>query len=323
MDLTTRCPECGATFLASLDQLKRRKGYVRCVECANIFDGFESVVDEADAAMPATLAMPPQARQTSVKVTRSAAGDGPWSAGAEPSLWLDDDSDPHSSVLREDRFVVPDQSVSTASTGQRIDDEEGVSAIFVEPRRRRNHSSAVPAFLSNRRRGLGVWGLFRWLFVLMILAAVAGALVYTFRTQVAAEVPQSRPLLEKACQWLGCTVDYPQRIDRIAIMDSQLQAMSGSSGAQAGTGSNVMQLTVVMRNTYDKAQQWPALTLDLVDLAGVVVSRRILQPADYLDARQLQGPFGAGQEVRLALRVVAEGLSINGFKLGKFFPKKD
>ena len=338
MDLTTRCPECGALFTASLEQLKLRKGYIRCVECANIFDGFEAVVPEKDVALasPSSLSSssspppsPPsvssltasRARQTPAQPSRAAVPDDPWSVDDEPLLWLDDKSDPHELPRHEDRFVISGQSASDMTLAKGASAAEAPAAIVVEPRRQRGARATTPAFLSERRSGSGIAGFFRWVVVVLLLAVLAGVLLYAFRTQVAAEVPQSRPLLEKACQWLGCTVEYPQRIERIVIMDSSLQAMAGSASSDGG--SQVMQLTVVMRNTYDKAQQWPALTLDLVDLSGAVVSRRILQPADYLDARQLQAPFGAGQEVRLALRVTTDGLRINGFKLGKFFPKKD
>ena len=347
MDLTTRCPECGASFTASLEQLKLRKGYIRCVECANIFDGFEAVVPEKEAvpaSASATLASPSslpsssasstahaqssssafiasRVRQVPVQASSAAVPGDPWSVDDEPLLWLDDEAEPHELPRREDRFVISSQPASDTASAKAASAAEAAAAIVVEPRRQRGARASSPAFLSERRRGSGIAGFFRWVFVVLLLAVLAGALLYAFRTQVAAEVPQSRPMLEKACQWLGCTVEYPQRIDRIVIMDSSLQAMAGSAASDAG--SQVMQLTVVMRNTYDKPQQWPALTLDLVDLAGAVVSRRILQPVDYLDARQLQGPFGAGQEVRLALRVKTDGLRINGFKLGKFFPKKD
>ncbi|WP_149398847.1 DUF3426 domain-containing protein [Pusillimonas sp. ANT_WB101] len=54
MDLTTRCPHCGTTFPASLEQLLLRKGYIRCINCANIFDGYEAVVSGDPAAHPAT-----------------------------------------------------------------------------------------------------------------------------------------------------------------------------------------------------------------------------------------------------------------------------
>ncbi len=332
MDLTTRCPECGALFTASLEQLKLRKGYIRCVECANIFDGFEAVVPEKDVALaltsPSSPPLPPsssmaasRARQVPAQPSRAAVPDDLWSVDDEPLLWLDDEADAHELQRHEDRFVISGRSASDTTMAKGESPAEAPAAIVVEPRRQRGARASSPAFLSERRRGSGIAGFIRWVFVVLLLAVLAGALLYAFRTQVAAEVPQSRPLLEKACQWLRCTVEYPQRIDRIVIMDSSLQAMAGSASSDGG--SQVMQLTVVMRNTYDKSQQWPALTLDLVDLAGAVVSRRILQPADYLEARQLQGPFGAGQEVRLALRVKTDGLRINGFKLGKFFPKKD
>ncbi|MGA0585261.1 MAG: zinc-ribbon domain-containing protein, partial [Castellaniella sp.] len=44
MDLTTRCPKCGTVFQAGLSDLQLRKGYIRCVQCAHIFDGYAEVV---------------------------------------------------------------------------------------------------------------------------------------------------------------------------------------------------------------------------------------------------------------------------------------
>lgn len=51
MELTTRCPECETVFPVSLEQLQVRKGYIRCIQCAHIFDGF-------DAALPAETPRP-------------------------------------------------------------------------------------------------------------------------------------------------------------------------------------------------------------------------------------------------------------------------
>lgn len=47
MNLTTRCPQCETAFDVSLAQLQLRKGYVRCVQCGHIFDGYEAVVPGA------------------------------------------------------------------------------------------------------------------------------------------------------------------------------------------------------------------------------------------------------------------------------------
>ncbi|MCX5591079.1 zinc-ribbon and DUF3426 domain-containing protein [Alcaligenes endophyticus] len=46
MELNTRCPRCEAVFAVSVEQLQRRRGYIRCQKCAHIFDGFEAVLDE-------------------------------------------------------------------------------------------------------------------------------------------------------------------------------------------------------------------------------------------------------------------------------------
>ena len=66
MELNTRCPNCETMFAVALEQLQLRKGYIRCIQCAHIFDGFEAVVPagtkppagasagtKAEAAVPA------------------------------------------------------------------------------------------------------------------------------------------------------------------------------------------------------------------------------------------------------------------------------
>src|SRR5690554_2691112 len=61
MDLTTRCPECSIEFPVSLQQLQLRKGYVRCANCAHIFDAYEAVVPSAGAESSVSRAATPTA----------------------------------------------------------------------------------------------------------------------------------------------------------------------------------------------------------------------------------------------------------------------
>ena len=46
MELVTLCPHCQTRFTVNVEQLQRRKGYIRCPQCAAIFDGFEQVIPE-------------------------------------------------------------------------------------------------------------------------------------------------------------------------------------------------------------------------------------------------------------------------------------
>ena len=52
MALATQCPHCGTTFRVASDQLKLRRGIVRCGSCQEIFDGSATLVD-LDAPAPA------------------------------------------------------------------------------------------------------------------------------------------------------------------------------------------------------------------------------------------------------------------------------
>lgn len=353
MKLNTRCPDCGTVFGASLEQMKLRKGYIRCINCASIFDGYEAVVDDKSAEdNPSEVVT--QAQDAALQPVLGAAARLKAPASAEPFIGSASGgpaatNEPVVTIPVRGRApatpVRPEPTLAGGGAGPRSphlvndrgpsvfeseteDDAPAPDAprIFVEPKNYRKVNDNV--FLTDRRRASGGHsGGLRWVLVLLVLGFAALLLAYAFRMQLAAEVPWTRPWLERACLHLDCTVDYPQRIDRISIMDSSLRAAGAEAGQTTpqpgGAEVTEMVLTVVMRNTYDKPQQWPALTLDLVDFSGAIVSRRILQPADYLDDQQVSGPFGAQQEVRLRVSVPVNGLRINGYQLGKYFPSKD
>jgi predicted Zn finger-like uncharacterized protein len=78
MSLVTRCPACGTSFRVVPDQLRISQGWVRCGQCAEIFDAEQAMRDAARAqpgsnadaprpatgspAAPAQAAVPPSAR---------------------------------------------------------------------------------------------------------------------------------------------------------------------------------------------------------------------------------------------------------------------
>lgn len=335
MDLTTRCPQCGSTFSASLDQLQLRKGYIRCINCAHIFDGFEAVVPNGQEPSQAAAA-PHVVRQ------RPARQEAPaWPVAAQPSKG----SPALSPIVKRPEppqaqpWARPEPVISAArhsqdapkseprfgSTPLAADDVQGSAqvgpSIYIEPRTRADQTGdepALPDFLhqSPRRGGFAraVWGVL----VLMGLLVLLGQLAYVYRTQIASEVPFLRPVLEQACEPLGCTVDYPRRIERISIMDSSLQAAPGTAADNGNERSMV--LRIVLRNNYDKPQQWPTLSLDLVDVSGTATVKKILPPRSYLPDQALNGPFEAKSEMIITVPITVTGVKINGYQLGKFFP---
>jgi len=334
MDLTTRCPQCGAEFPVSLQQLQLRKGYIRCINCAHIFDGYEAVVPAAgtEHTVPTTAPAAP-APKTEPRFSPSgipaapAAGEprfivsGPGQSGAgipirtreaasaEPAAFTvrDHDHRPDDGGRHTIGDPAPDEHDAYRDTG---------SGLYVEPR---HGHEAGPEFVHDDEQpgGIGLGGVFWSLLVVLGLAAAVLQAAYIYRVQIASELPSLRPALERYCETLGCTVEYPRRIAQIVIMDSSLQAIR--DGNETPNGNRLM-LNVVLRNNYDRPQQWPTLSVELVDFSGTVAARRLLAPSDYLPEISLQRPFPARSEVRVSVPITVQGAQINGYQLDKFFP---
>ncbi len=158
-----------------------------------------------------------------------------------------------------------------------------------------------------------------WLSGAVVLSLVLlGQLLYVYRDDVASSVPTLRPLLERACQPLGCEVGYVRRIERIFVVGSSLQLATNQSVAEARVHDYVLRLT--LQNRFDRAQPWPSLMVVFSDASGTVVIRRALAPSAYLPADLLARPFGAQQEASLEIPMQVKGSPISGFEVEKFFP---
>lgn len=116
MELTTRCPECETAFPVSLEQLQLRKGYIRCVQCAHIFDGFEAAM----ASGPARPAGPGGFRQPVVEPSMPALSE----ANASSAFDQPDSSPKKFIIPSSERFQIdtpePAQpfSISGAASGR-------------------------------------------------------------------------------------------------------------------------------------------------------------------------------------------------------------
>jgi len=333
MDLVTRCPECGATFSASLAQLQLRKGYIRCPNCAHIFDGFDAVVPAADAKPETPAAAVPHVVRQRGQRAGSHTGAG---RRAEPSLGMAQGrpgpEEPRISGLgaptgRDAPFIAepPQDAEDWADAGPVVSAPGGsrddAYRLYVEPRTLETDGARdQPDFLEPEAEGHRGPGFYFWsiLSVLGLVVLLAQCL-YVYRVQIANQLPAVRPVLERACLALHCRIPYARDINQIAIMNSSLQARP-ASGAAAADASGQMVLQVTLRNNLDKPQEWPTLVLDLLDFSGTVVVKKDLPPASYLSGDALGHPFPAHAEAIASVPINMNDVKVSGFQLAKFFP---
>jgi predicted Zn finger-like uncharacterized protein len=109
--------------------------------------------------------------------------------------------------------------------------DRAIDALKHKPLRRRSKvkAPAEPDFIARARkqqRGSGVRrALLAGASVLLLLAALAQG-AYAFRNQLAALLPQLKPLLALGCGALDCRIDLPKQIDSVTIESSELQALA-------------------------------------------------------------------------------------------------
>jgi len=296
--LATRCPTCGTAFRVHPAQLSVRGGRVRCGKCATVFDGVAGLL--AEGSVPAGLPEPsPQ-----LGLFDPSRRPGPVGESAAPPRRSTPPPPPDALAS------APAPAVAQAPPAARA------ASPRVRPRPQPLDDDELQAdFLTDEAPRAGYT--FLWGFLaLLALLALFGQGTYHYRTEVAAQLPQTRPWLSAACEMLGCELRLAHRPELMSIESSDLQADPKRD--------NVIVLSAVIRNRARVAQEHPALELTLTDGADRALVRRVLLPKDYLDPRRAaelreQG-IAPGAEALLRVSLDASRVRATGYRLYLFYP---
>lgn len=325
ISLTTQCPHCETQFDVQAHELQRRKGLVRCVQCAHIFDGYEAIVEGQSAPVLPLEEQPTEPTKPVAPVT----GTAEFFIPQEPVAFK---PEPDPEPLIEDTSIAGlDEDPIHFDPDAFALDETEEPAVMASTDQERPYRLQVPATATpvyRERRitpveGRSFWqslrGLLMRLLLLSLVVLTLAQLAYVFRAQIALYAPFTRPALQSFCAHLGCEVPYLRDISAIDVIYSRL-SLEDSSAAEAG-GQSVYHyvLRLGLRNEAASAQEWPTLFVTFNDASANVMARLAIAPEQYLDAWQLQGPFLPGQSVDIQLDIDAHANKINGFKIEKFF----
>lgn len=357
MALATTCPQCKTSFRVVPDQLKLRRGFVRCGRCRNVFAGIDHLryVDEgqlregqsrAHARVGAPLTDADEDVEYIVLGTpdsdalASDARDDPGphdDAAAQPD-------NVHSDVLGDIRDDAPDDGSEA--------DEPVDSAIDEAPPRPERSSSPVPAGEAqdddaarfgdavahfahddrlvddaegesaidyfSTRRSRGFADR-RGIAIAFGVLALAIALVLQFVVGQRATIAASAP---KLAPILGAVL-APFGLSIGAPSD--LDALTIESfELQASANPDVLEMRALLRNRADHPVRWPSMQLTLTDRSDRVLVRRTLDPEDYLrEAATTPGEGVPAQtEWPLQLALEARDLHLAGYdyRVRLFYP---
>lgn len=272
MAMVTKCPSCATTFRVTPQQLQAQHGMVRCGRCASVFDGFK------------TLATLPE-------VAQSDPAPEPFAERSSPDFG----EIPTRPAVVEMSNEEPPQPVETAAQQTPTLAPEPPPVVPSEA----HQAERLP-----RKRSSG------WAFgVLLLVLALAAQGVYFYRSEIAANLPEARPYLNRICDQLRCTVMLPQRPRSISIEASDMQATDPAN-------SGLIALTATLRNHATVALGYPALDVVLTNTREHTVARRIFLPAEYLGAgRDARSGIPPNAEITVRLDIDSGNLGAAGFRL--------
>lgn len=332
MALATKCPHCNTIFRVASDQLKLRGGIVRCGSCQQIFDGNAALLDPAAALLtetPPLAGMTPAFQAPAFEAPAVEPAIDTAQPGATPDVDVDVDAPPS---LAPDTETVPEpQTLATLDQPDEIivatslpDDHK-----FVPLTRSRSEPAATapapapkiaepeivePNFVKQGKRRLRTGKSVRILMnsaSFLLLLALLAQVSFTFRNQLAAQVPELKPALLSICAVLGCRVELLTQIEHITIEQGELQTLSEITFSYA----------TVLHNQSSSAQAWPDIELILNDGNDQPVLRRVFTSREYLPAplAQNQG-FAARSEQAVKLYFELAGLKPSGYHIAVFYP---
>lgn len=289
MTMFTRCTHCEATFRVTLEQLQTSSGQVRCGVCQNVFDAFVALSANdprggddpvmIDAASPPAVAEAP-----------------PEMIADPPPQALDLELTSHDQLPREPDLVVESEYTRPPAFVQDRPVPASPSYRDLPPPRPVERTS--PLLVA---------------FAVLLLVALALQALFIFRGDVAAAVPEMRPMLEAACAQLDCEVPLPRLADRLSIEASDLQALD-----TARPGRVVLSATI--RNRAPLTQAWPMLELTLTNARDQVAARKVFTPAEYLDGADAAPGLAANAEAAVRLRLDTGDIVAAGYRIYLFHP---
>jgi predicted Zn finger-like uncharacterized protein len=334
MALATTCPQCKTSFKVVPDQLKLRRGLVRCGVCQHVFSGID-FISQMLPVKPASIETEQPNSSDHRSPDENASNNVPDVAANEDHLntafFIPDtvlapttkmmmaafeerlNSDPGSNTLQSSSK--PPQSISLREDEKVLHKASPKSSLFDQSERAEPEAIS---FFSTDEKKFRFKGFSSRSSVMLALVCIGLLVVLSLqlllgaRHSLAANYPNFAPTLEAMADVVGLKVEPPRTLDSLTIESFELQAAASP---------NIFSVSAILRNSSAHVVRWPAIELTLTDSAGTLLLKKVLLPAEYLPPAQAE-KLGFKPQGELPIKLALEVKDINpsGFSAALFYP---
>ncbi|WP_028357149.1 DUF3426 domain-containing protein [Brackiella oedipodis] len=277
--MQTSCPQCGATYTLTADQIKQRQGMVRCGQCRHVFNALHYQTTASQAYAPRVSARSHHSVEPHLQAPTAQADksfdERMAELAHEPSLGLYE-QEPSPSFGADQERAYPVRHYKTSS---------------------------------------GWAGLWFFLSVLALIALVVQAL-FVFRNQIVSQWPQTRGPMMQFCEILSCQVGEVRNVKNMTLSDVSIKTRPDKA---AKDGFVYVILSAKLNNQGQATLPWPHLVLSFQNALGAVESSRIIAPKDYLITELQTRPMNPESDYTIRLPLKIEADQLHGFNLSLYF----
>jgi predicted Zn finger-like uncharacterized protein len=335
MALATTCPQCKTSFKVVPDQLKLRRGLVRCGVCQHVFSG----IDYISQVLPTATKEPPAKASVTPVEEPSADTQTTNDEALNTAFFIPDTVLAPSTKMMMDAFEsrVNRESVELAKPPSSIklrEDEKLLrkgapkSSLFDQADEPEDDELAAVNFFSGEEPRKGMRGFSNRSELLLVFTTfILGALLILqmlvgARHSLAAHFPVLSSTIDTIASVVGLKVETPRAMDGLTIESFELQA---------STNPGIYSLSAILRNSATTVVKWPAIELTLTDTTGNLLLKKVLLPIEYLppmlttlgftDLAQAEKlGFKSSGELPLKLALEVTDLIPSGFSAALFYP---
>jgi Protein of unknown function (DUF3426)/zinc-ribbon domain len=303
-------------FNVVADQLKVSQGWVRCGQCADVFEATLHLQNESAPSEP----QPPKVlADESLLSPIVAAGVGGSSYAQEVTAALKTPDDEKAAEKADQALLSQPVEVVQANEPVVVDARDDISSEVPS-----DVAEDVSFVRDARRQAFWRRPLVRSalsILALLLIGLLALQVAVMQRDSLAAWEPRLKPALQVLCERLACQVGPVRQIEAIVIDSSSFNKVNESG---------LYRLSFVLKNTGATAVAMPSLEVTLTDTQDQPVLRRVLSPAQLGAAN---GMLVAGTEFTGALGLQVAALAtasdnaspsmlsrVAGYRLLAFYP---
>ena len=297
MSGTTLCPHCDTRFKIIEAQLEAHHGMVRCGHCLQAFDARPGFIPDQPS---------PQLELPILNKPVAPADELPVACATEVTLAAEEAEAAETGLPEMPRDVLLDFRPPAAV--EMDGDTPAVRPMTLA------EQVVIVQDEDNREPPLEYrkwpWAIAAVPLLLVLFAQTA----YFFRVDLAARLPDLKPVLTGYCQLLGCNVPLPQKASLMGIESSDLEADPAYV--------NQITLNALLHNRAPYPQAFPNLELTLNDTQDKPLARRIFKPKDYLPPLENEKTgLLPNHELGVKLHLDTADLRPTGYRLVLFYPR--